>query len=87
MRDLEIVPECNDEDTDEPRCWAIRSIFDIKACRYHYVWICRYDDKEYVIENSDGVRLVKKAYRTLQGAREKAESVLVRQEQTGLYTD
>jgi len=84
-RELEIVPECND-DNDNPCCWAMF------ICRYdgksHFLWICKYDEQEYVVEDSAGYnRAGGKVYKTLQGAKKAAEAIAWRQEETGFFTD
>ena len=84
-RELEVIPECNDEH-DNPRCWAmlVSEIFD----RRHYIWISQYSDDEFVIENSDGYNLCGKVtYKTLAGAKRKAEEIAYRQDDTGFFTD
>lgn len=82
-RELQIVPECNDEN-NQPRCWAMA----IPASdRTHYIWICQYDDKEYIVENSDGYNLAGKVYKTLRGAKKEAEGIAWRQDESGCFTD
>ena len=80
-RKLIIVPECNDEN-DNPCCWAMT------VCDNHYIWVSKYGDKEYIIEDSNGNNLAgNKVYKTLSGARREAESIAWRQDENGLYTD
>ena len=84
-RELEIIPECND-DNDNPCCWSML-VCDTGDKR-HFIWITKYDDKEYVVENSDGYNLVDgKVYKTLAGAKKRAEGIAWRQEETGYFTD
>ena len=85
-RELEIVPECNDEN-DIPRCWAIRSEYDQGGNRYHYIWICQYSEDEYLVENSYGHNLAGKTYKTLRGAKRAAEEIIWRQEETGCFSN
>ena len=82
---LKIVPECNDED-DNPTCWAIEG-GDEKTCGKHFVWICRYVENEYVVEDSIGRDLAGKTYKTLRGAKKAAEGIIWRQDESGAYSD
>lgn len=52
-KELNVVHECDDEVTGEPRCWAIQG-GDPKTRGAHYIWICKYDEKEFIIEDSMG---------------------------------
>ena len=84
-RELVIVPECNDEN-DNPCCWAML----VSECDNgrHYLWICKYDEKEYVVENSAGYNLADgKTYKTLSGAKKQAEAIAWRQDESGCFTD
>lgn len=85
-RELNIVHEC-DDDNENPRCWSMASEYDRGAERYHYIWIIKYDDKEYVVEDSDGNNLAGKTYKTLWGAKREAEGIIWRQDESGFYTD
>ncbi len=85
-KELIVVPECNDEN-DNPTCWAIASDYDRTSDRVHYIWICKYADNEYVIENSDGRNLTEKIFKTLRGAKIRAEGIIYRQFSTGSFTD
>ena len=84
-RSWEIIPECNDEITGEPRCWAAASTEDDGA--KHFIWISQYDDKEFIVEDSAGFNRADKVFKTLGGAKRAAEGILWRQEETGFYTD
>ena len=86
-RELEIVPECIDETTGEPTCWAMKSGFDAGANRYHFIWITKYDEKEYVVEDSNGHNRAGKTFKTLWGAKRAAEGIIWRQDETGCYSD
>ena len=85
-KELEIVPECND-DNDNPTCWAIASEYDRGAERKHYIWICKYSESEYIVEDSDGYNLAGKTFRTLWGAKRRAEGIIWRQEESGFFSD
>lgn len=82
-RELMVVPECNDEN-DDPTCWAIEGGDKEKK---HFVWVTKYDEKEYVVEDSEGHNLAEKTYKTLWGAKRAAEGIIWRQEETGYYTN
>ena len=84
-KDLIVVPECDNEETGEHSCWAI----PIKGSdRNHYVWISKYDDKEYIVEDSHGNNLANnKVYKTLSGAKKKAEEIAFEQETERIFTD
>ena len=84
-RNLHIVPECND-DSDNPTCWSMAG-GDPNTCGCHYIWICKYGEKEYVIEDSCGNNLAGKTYKTLWGAKREAEGIIWRQDESGAYTD
>lgn len=94
-RELEIVPECNDEVTGEPTCWAMlvgksyREGDEVgKPSKNHYLWITKYGEKEYWVEDSRGYnRAGDKIYTTLQGAKRKAEEIAWRQDFSGCYSD
>lgn len=84
-RNIEIVPECND-DNDNPCCWAML------VCRTddksHFIWITKYDENEYIVEDSNGYnRTDGKVFKTLWGAKRAAEEIAWRQEETGLFSD
>lgn len=84
-RSLEIIPECNDEN-DEPRCWSML----VTECDNgrHYIWIVKYDNQEYIVEDSIGNNLTgDKVYKTLTGAKKKAEEIAWRQDESGFFTD
>ena len=84
-RELIIVPECNDEN-DNPTCWAM--LVCDAADGMHYIWITKYDDKEYIVEDSNGHNLTcNKVYKTLQGAKREAEGIAWRQDESGFFTD
>lgn len=84
-RDLIVVPECDNEETGEHTCWAI----SMKGNdRNHFVWITKYDAKEYIVEDSHGNNLAKgKVYKTLSGAKRKAEEIAYIQESEQFFTD
>lgn len=84
-RELNIVPECND-DNDNPACWSMAG-GDEKTCGRHFIWICKYDDKEYIVEDSYGNNLAGKVFKTLWGAKREAEGIIWRQDESGAYTD
>lgn len=81
-RKLYIVPEDNDENGN-PRCWYIASNDE----KPHYIWIYKYDEKEYVVEDSYGNNRAGKVYKTLWGAKRSAEGIIWRQEESGAYSD
>ena len=82
---VEVVPECNDED-DNPACWGLK-FYDDNGNR-HFVWITKYDDKEYIVEDSNGNNLAKDlVYRTFSGAKKKAEEVMRIQVMKDRFTD
>ncbi len=84
-RDLIVVPECDNEETGEHTCWAV----EIKGNdKNHYIWISKYDDKEYIVEDSHGHNLaLNKVYKTLKGAKKKAEEIAQKQENEQFFTD
>lgn len=84
-RELEVVPECND-DNDNPCCWSVYiCTFNSKK---HFIWITKYGNNEYVIENSQGYSLIgKKTYKTLDAAKKQAETIAWIQETTKNFTD
>ena len=87
MYPLEVVPECNDEN-DEPTCWAMRSQYSDDRGRYDFVWITKYDDKEYIIEDSNGNnRTDGKTYKTLRGAWKEAARIMQRRDEAGSYVE
>lgn len=84
-RELIIVPECDDENGN-PACWAM--LVGETEKRKHYIWICKYDDTEYIVEDSRGYNLTDgKIYKTLAGAKKQAEGIAWRQDEYGTYTD
>ena len=86
-RELEVVIEC-DDDENNPTCWAMKSEFDYGGNRYHYVWIIKYGEKEYIVENSGGYNLVgNQVFKTLWGAKRAAEGIIWRQDESGCYSD
>lgn len=86
IRNLEIVPECNDEN-DNPTCWGMLVCEDGTG-RRHFLWICKYDEKEYIVEDSRGNNLTDgKVYKTLKGAKKAAEAIAYRQDESGFFTD
>lgn len=89
-KDIVIVPECND-DNGNPTCWAMLTgiTYDISGKSInHYIWISKYSESCYIVENSNGFNLTDgKEYKTLKGAKKKAESVAWRQDETGFFTD
>ena len=90
-RELMVVPECNDEN-DNPTCWAM-------SCGYswnrdgskheHFIWICKYADNEYIVENADGANLADndKIYKTLWGAKRCADGIAWRRDESGSWDD
>lgn len=85
-RKIEVVPECNDEN-DNPACWALTICTDPNG-KTHFLWITKYDEKEYIVEDSNGYnRAHDKVYKTFRGALKMAEEIAYRQEDTGLFTD
>lgn len=84
-RDLIVVPECND-DNDIPTCWAMLVAETDNG--NHFLWISKWSENEYVVEDSNGYnRAGDKVYKTLAGAKKKAEEIAWRQEETGFFTD
>lgn len=77
---LRVVPEANDEN-DNPTCWSVH-VFD-----NHFIWICKYSNNEYRIENSNGYCLNDKTYKTLSGAVRIARQIAERQNESGFTTD
>ena len=87
-KELEIIAEMDNEETGEHTCWAIRSEFDRGSNRYHYLWITKYDDECYIVEDSEGHnRAHNRTYKTLWGAQRMAEEIMWRQEESGYFTD
>lgn len=87
-RELIVVPECNDE-YDIPACWAMSCGKDSDG-HEHFIWICKYTDfpfDEYRVEDSYGFDLAYETFKTLRGAKRRAEGIAWRQEETGFYTD
>jgi len=85
QRELRAIPECDNEETGENTCWSMEMDGGGKK---HYIWITKYDEKEYIIEDSEGNNLTgDKIYKTLQGAKKKAEEIAYRQEDTGYFTN
>ena len=85
IKELEIVPECNDEN-DNPTCWGMLICEDGSGKR-HYIWITKYDEKEYIVEDSHGFNRADKVYKTLKGAKKAAEAIAYRQNESGCFTD
>ena len=84
-RELIVVPEGDDEETGEHTCWAIEMQ---GTDRKHFIWISKYDDKDYRVETSHGRNLADdKIYKTLGGAKRKAEEIAARQESRDFFTD
>ena len=84
-RELNIVSEANDENNN-PTCWSMAG-GDPTTCGLHYIWIVKYDEKEYAVEDSLGHNLTGKVFKTLWGAKREAEGIIWRQDETGAYTD
>lgn len=77
----EAVSDCNTDDGEEC-CWAVlvaRAVAPTVngfAYESHYVWIVKYGEHEYTIEDSDGNNLAKKKiYTTFNGAKKKADEI------------
>lgn len=85
-RELNIVHESDDENGN-PTCWSIMGSYDFGSQRNHYVWICKYGEKDYRVEDSNGHNLAGKVYKTLWGAKREAEGIIWRQDETGAYSD
>lgn len=86
-RNLDIVHEC-DDDNGNPCCWSMAGEYDPNAKRSHFIWICKYGEKEYIVENSEGHNLAGgKVFKTLWGAKREAEGIIWRQDETGCYSD
>lgn len=83
---LEVIPECNDEN-DNPTCWSMEA-GESKGIK-QYVYISKYDDREFIVEDSNGYNLADhgKVYKTLNGAKRKAEEICWRQNETGSFTN
>jgi len=89
---IEPIPECDDPETGEHTCWAMRSAgptYTPNGERYDYIWITKYGDQEYVVENADGYNLVGegKSYKTLRGATKQAAEIMWRRDESGSYQD
>lgn len=85
-RELTVVPECNDEN-DNPTCWAMSCGKDGDG-REHFIWICKYDDHEYIIENENGYNLADKTvFKTLNGAKRRAEGIAWRRDESASWDD
>jgi len=92
--ELEVVPECNDDD-DNPCCWSMLAGQSYrledefgKPSVKHYIWIVKYDEKEYIVEDSNGHNLTRnKVFKTLWGAKREAEGIAWRQNESGFFTD
>lgn len=87
-RDLVVVHECDDEQGN-PTCWSMFCGYswDCDHKRNHFIWICKYDEKEYVVENASGYNCSGKIFKTLWGAKREAEGIAWRQEESGCFTD
>lgn len=72
--ELEVISEANDEN-DNPTCWGMKFLSNDGDT--HYVWITKYDDSEYIIEDADGNNLTKKkkVYKTFSGAKRGAAEI------------
>lgn len=83
---VEVVPECNDED-DNPACWGLK-FFDDNG-KHHFIWITKYDDKEYIVEDSNGRNLADDdmVFKTFTGAKKRAEDVMRRQVIKDIFSD
>ena len=79
-RQLKVVTECNDEN-NTPTCWAIEVNYSDEV--RGFIWITKYGEKEYKVENSDGYDISGKTYKTLAGAKREAEGIAWRREETG----
>ena len=84
-RELNIVHEC-DDDNGNPTCWSMAG-GDPNTCEVHYIWICKYDDHDFRVEDSYGNNQAGKIYKTLWGAKRAAEEIIWRQDETGAYSD
>ena len=67
-KELTIITECNDENGN-PTCWAF--------VEHEGIWITKYDD-DYIVETENGYNLAGVAYKTLAGAKRKAEEIAFR---------
>lgn len=76
-RELEVVIDCNDEN-DNPTCWAMK--FYWSSDNHDWIYICKYSDTEYKVEDADGFELAEHSYKTLGGAKRYAEGVCWRRE-------
>lgn len=84
-RELEVVPECNDEN-DNPCCWAMFICRDDGGS--HFLWITKYDEQKYIVEDSAGYNIAGgKVYKTLRGAKKAAEVIAWEQGKTGYFTN
>ena len=84
-RELNIVHESDDENGN-PTCWSMAG-GDSNTCGLHYIWICKYGEKDYRVEDSLGYNRAGKIYKTLWGAKKAAEGIIWRQDESGFYTD
>ena len=84
--DVEVVPECNDE-FDNPCCWGLKFYDD--SDNKHFVWITKYDDKEYIVEDSNGSNLAKDdmVFKTFTGAKKRAEEIMRNQVMRDIFSD
>jgi hypothetical protein len=84
-KNLTPILECDDEDGNHT-CWAVQTE-KMYSGRYHYIWISLYSDG-YRVENSHGYNLADdKVYKTLGGAKRKAEEVIFLQEEHEFFTN
>ena len=84
---LEVVPEGNDED-DQPTCWALASQFEDENGRHDFIWISKYDDNEYIVEDSNGNnRAHGKTYKTLKGAWKEAARIMQRRDESSSFLE
>ena len=82
---VDVVPEA-DDDYDQPTTWSIE-MTDSEGTK-HYIWIVKYDEKEYVVEDSNGNNLAKGLkYTTFAGAKKKAFEIARRQEDRDFFTN
>jgi hypothetical protein len=87
-REIEVVPEANDEQ-DNPTLWSMFCGYSWNGNgkRNHYIWIAKYDGKDFRVENSNGYNLADKVFKTLWGAKREAEGIAWRQNESGCFTD
>lgn len=55
--------------------------------KHHWIWITKYDENEYVVEDSQGHNLANDlTYKTFAGAKKKAFQIAARQEDRNFFT-